>query len=87
MWQLQHGQSLRHHLWGEECVIYNDLTGHTHLLDIVALDLLLALRAGPQDLASLCMALGGPEAAPADIAPAITALLEELYFNALVEPC
>jgi PqqD family protein of HPr-rel-A system len=87
MWRLQHGQSLRHHLWGEECVVYNSLTGHTHLLDLNALDLLLALQDGPQDIAGLCRALASPGDAPGELEAAIAAVLEELRLSSLVEPC
>ena len=87
MWRLQRGQSLRHHRWGEECVVYNSLTGHTHLLDLNALDLLLALQDGPQDIAGLCSTLASPGEDAGELAAAIGAVLDELRLNSLVEPC
>ncbi|MGO4381866.1 HPr-rel-A system PqqD family peptide chaperone [Pseudoduganella sp. RAF53_2] len=45
-WRLVPGQNLLHRAWGEETVIYNDISGATHLLDAGALALLQALRDG-----------------------------------------
>lgn len=46
-WRLAPGQLLLHRCWGGECVLYNDLTGDTHLVDEFALELLELLRAAP----------------------------------------
>lgn len=40
------GQLLRYRQWGEECVLFNNVTGDTHLLDICAVNLLLLLQHG-----------------------------------------
>lgn len=45
-WQIAPGQSLRHRHWDDQYVLYNDLSGATHLLDAPAMELLLALRDG-----------------------------------------
>jgi PqqD family protein of HPr-rel-A system len=45
------GQTLRHRRWSGECVLYNDLSGDTHLLGEQAIDLLLALQANPSEIA------------------------------------
>ncbi|MDB5793041.1 MAG: HPr-rel-A system PqqD family peptide chaperone [Massilia sp.] len=46
-WRLAPGQHLLHRCWDGECVLYNDLTGDTHLVDEFALELLEMLRAAP----------------------------------------
>lgn len=43
-WRIAPGQTLRHHSWGQEAVLYNDLSGDTHLLTVEAISLLVALR-------------------------------------------
>lgn len=57
MWQVLPGQSLRHRSWNDESVVYNDLTGDTHLLGADALAVLLALKDGALALPALCQAL------------------------------
>jgi len=52
-WQITPGQSLRHRHWGQDYVLYNDLSGATHLLDEPAMSLLLALREDAVDAAEL----------------------------------
>lgn len=46
-WRLRPGQAVRYRHWDEECVLYNDLSGDTHLLGDAALELLLTLQHGP----------------------------------------
>jgi PqqD family protein of HPr-rel-A system len=43
------GQLLRSRQWGDEFVVYNDLSGDTHLLDSAAMDFLLQLQARAAD--------------------------------------
>ena len=57
-WRIAPGQNLRHRVWGEECVLYNDLSGDTHLLGLAALDSLTLLRDRPHGTAGLSVALG-----------------------------
>ena len=52
-WQIAPGQSLQHRHWGQEYVLYNDLSGATHLLDELAMSLLLALRDDAVDATEL----------------------------------
>jgi PqqD family protein of HPr-rel-A system len=52
-WRLTPGQRLRHRQWQGESVLYNDLSGDTHLLADSAIHLLLALQAGPATQAAL----------------------------------
>lgn len=46
-WRLAPGQRLRRRHWQGESVLYNDLSGDTHLLDEAAIHVLLALQPGP----------------------------------------
>ena len=59
MWRLTPGQALACREWDGEAVLYNDLSGNTHLLDGAALDLLHALRDQPADAATLAARLTG----------------------------
>ena len=60
MWRLIPGQSLQFRTWDGESVLYNDLSGDTHLLGDSAIHLLLALQASAQEqhalVDSLCAA-------------------------------
>jgi PqqD family protein of HPr-rel-A system len=49
MWKLSEGQALTYRGWDDEYVVYNDVSGDTHLLGVDALQLLLRLRTGPAD--------------------------------------
>lgn len=82
MWRLTPGQQLRHHVWPPECVLYNDLSGDTHLLELDALALLQQLQQTPAGAAAgtLAAALGCGE----DDA-ALLAQLEQLEQLSLVE--
>jgi PqqD family protein of HPr-rel-A system len=73
-WRLLPGQLLLHRSWGEETVIYNDVTGATHLVDAGALELLTALRDGTVTAAELAE-------------PDVITLLEQLALLELVEAC
>ena len=83
-WRLTPGQQLRRRQWDGECVLYNDLSGDTHLLGADALELLLALLAGPADAGALARGLlaAGLEA---DGVAGVDALLADLEGLALVE--
>jgi PqqD family protein of HPr-rel-A system len=87
MWRLIAGQHLRCHSWGAESVLYNDLTGDTHLLGEDAIFLLHALQAAPHSEARLAAALCGAGAADADAdaAAETAALLASLCTLSLVE--
>lgn len=83
-WRLTPGQQLRRRQWDGECVLYNDLSGDTHLLGADALELLLALLAGPADAGALARRLLGA-GLDADGPAEVDALLAELEGLALVE--
>jgi len=74
LWRLVPGQALLHRGWDGAFVLYNDLSGDTHLLANETMDLLLALRDGdmtPDELA----------------APELADLLATLCRLDLIEPC
>ena len=48
IWRLAPGQRLVHRCHDGECVLFNDLSGATHLVDDITLDLLQALAEAPQ---------------------------------------
>lgn len=73
-WRVVPGQSLLHRSWDGQSVLYNDVSGSTHLLDDATLELLLALRDG---------ALAPDELADPDLQQTL-ADLKKLY---LVEAC
>jgi PqqD family protein of HPr-rel-A system len=56
-WSLRPGQTLQHRHWDGEYVLYNDLSGDTHLLDDAAIVLLQALQCGPATRAALAAVL------------------------------
>ena len=88
MWRLTPGQALACREWDGEAVLYNDLSGSTHLLDGAALDLLHALRDEPADAARLAIRLADRfDADGADIAGAIGEMLAALAGLDLIEPC
>ena len=86
-WRLRAGQRLRMLSDDEEAVVYNDLSGDTHLLSGIAASLLERLRQGPADLHSLAGFLAGEWDLDADIAPASLAeqLLCDLAALSLIE--
>ena len=61
MWRTTPGQAYRLRQFtdpeGTEFVVYNDLTGATHLLGEAAVHLIQVLRVGPAASADLCTAL------------------------------
>lgn len=73
VWRITPGQALRRREWQGEYVLYNDISGDTHLLGADAVDLLLALQQAP-----------APESALVDDDDA--ALLEQLQALSLIEP-
>jgi PqqD family protein of HPr-rel-A system len=86
-WRLTPGQALRHREWGGEVVLYNDLSGDTHLLDESALHLLHALQDGPASERALAAAVRNAfEADDGEVDDASVAqLLATLAALALIE--
>jgi PqqD family protein of HPr-rel-A system len=87
MWRLIRGQSLQFKSWDGEAVLYNQLSGDTHLLGENAIHLLQALQASDleQDAVvdSLCAAFQVVRDADAEREAA--ALLAELSALSLIE--
>jgi PqqD family protein of HPr-rel-A system len=81
-WRLAPGQLLAHRCWDGEYVLYNDLSGDTHLLGAPAFALLQALGQGPAAEEALAQAIGMPLDATGQ-------LLDQLEALALAEylPC
>lgn len=52
-WCLRPEQALQYRQWDDEYVLYNDLSGDTHLLGGPAIEILLALARGPATRAAL----------------------------------
>jgi PqqD family protein of HPr-rel-A system len=57
MWRLSPGQTLTRHGWEGEYLLYNDLSGDTHLLGELAVELLSELQHGPRTESALAAAL------------------------------
>jgi PqqD family protein of HPr-rel-A system len=87
-WCLSPGQSLRYRQWQGESVLYNDLSGDTHLLADVSVHVLLALQAGPLSQRALAAGVRAEfDAADGEVDDAMLAeLLDELQKLALIEP-
>jgi PqqD family protein of HPr-rel-A system len=84
-WRIVPGQALKHRVWGEECVVYNNLSGSTHLIEASALQVLLALRPSMLDEAALTALLCAELELQADEAVHIPALLADLQALELIE--
>lgn len=56
-WRLADGQRLSRREWDGEAVLFNDLSGSTHLLSSTAVWLLERLAAAPDDIPGLAAAL------------------------------
>lgn len=82
MWRLTPGQALLRYGWDDEYVLYNDLSGDTHLLTATACTLLDRLQAAPASHSALALAC----AVDAGTAESVLIDLEQL---SLVEylPC
>lgn len=89
IWRLVPGQRLVHRCHDGECVLFNDLTGDTHLLGQDVLDVLGLLREMPQAAAQMAAALGAdPQSDPgagASILAELDELLADLAALSLVE--
>lgn len=91
MWRLRPGQTLRVRQFGDEVVLFNDLSGATHLLGEGALALLELLRRGPAAFPDLNDALAAALgcARDADFDAEAEVLLGQLAALSLLEraPC
>jgi PqqD family protein of HPr-rel-A system len=90
MWRVIPGQRLAFREWDGEAVLYNDLSGNTHLLDGAAIDVLQSLHAEPCAAATLAARLADSfDAGAAALLPDIEDLLTALAKLDLIEfsPC
>ena len=83
LWDLADGQALMHRTWDGETLLFNDLSGDTHLLDAHALAVLLALQGGTQTETTLCMAAG--LSADAEGRAELAELLADLEILSLIQ--
>lgn len=56
-WRLIDDNALQFRTWNEEFVVYNALSGDTHVLEVPAAEILLLLQQGPMDISSLVQGL------------------------------
>lgn len=84
VWRLAPGQALRRRGWGGEHLVYNDISGNTHLLTDPAIRLLLALQEQARPQAALAAVAGIAPDTPATV-DAVEALLADLEALSMVE--
>ena len=56
-WQVQDNATFSFYAWGDECVVYNELSGHTHLLDHLAAEVLYSIKNRPASTEKLASQL------------------------------
>ena len=87
-WRIGPGQQLAARGWNDEFVLYNNLSGDTHLLDGDSMALLTHLQAGPASLAALVATFADgidPDDAAA-LPETIATMLDQLAGLYLIEP-
>jgi PqqD family protein of HPr-rel-A system len=86
-WRLTPGQALRYRQWQGESVLYNDLSGDTHLLADASLHVLLQLQAGPAAQSALAASVRAEfDADDGEVDDtAVAELLDELHALVLIE--
>ena len=89
LWRVSPGQQLAQLGWQDEFVVYNNLTGDTHLIDNDALALLTELRQGPASIAGLVLAFAPdlPLEDRAALPATLHTMLDSLHQLFLIEPC
>ena len=87
MWKVISEQDLHFHSWGNEFVVYNNLSGDTHLLSWAAAQILLKLKESPSNAALLATALASFWQVDPDVELAlqIEDILSDLNAIALIE--
>lgn len=87
-WQIINGSDLKTRCWNDEFVVYNPLSGDTHILNKRAADLLFALRSAASDVLSLAQLLSCKWRCDIDAAflEEIEATLFDMQALSLVEP-
>lgn len=85
IWRIIPGQAVRHREWDGEYIVYNNLSGDTHLLDGSAMLLLRAVAAAPGDAAALAERLRGALGLDQQEVEEIPAVLDQLAALSLIE--
>jgi len=87
-WQVPVEAKLPLRYWDGDYVVYNPLTGNTHVLDIVAGKVLEIIMAGPATSAELCQHIAAFLDVPNDLRTAenVDAILAVLDRLGLIEP-
>lgn len=87
-WKVISDQALHFRSWGDELIVYNSLSGDTHLLGSVAAQILLRLQQVPSDFISLAESLTSllqTEMMGEPLEPQLVNILEDLNALALIE--
>jgi len=88
MWQVTPGQILAARQWDDELVVFNSLSGATHLLGLGATILLGVLQNGPADETTLSAALQEEFALDAaEIGAELSPMLARLAKLELIQQC
>lgn len=87
MWRVIPGQELHYREWEDEFVLYNNLSGDTHLLGFGAIHILLTLKQSDADdnalIESMCECLDADR--DEEIESQVNSLLRDLGVLALIE--
>ena len=91
LWQVVPGQHLAAREWDDEFVLYNNLSGDTHLLDGDSMALLTHLQSAPADIAALVAAFAASVeqedvTALPDTMATLLDQLKKLYLVELTDP-
>jgi PqqD family protein of HPr-rel-A system len=91
-WRVPVAGTLPLRYWNGDCVVYNPLTGSTHVLDIVAGEVLKVIMAAPATSRELCQHVAEFLEIPNDVrtadnVDAVLAALDELGLIEPVEAC
>lgn len=88
-WQLRAGQQLRMLAGNDEAVIYNDISGETHLISAIASSLLQHLKKAPANFSSIStyLAIEWEFDSDDELGPVVHGLLAELDALSLIEAC
>jgi PqqD family protein of HPr-rel-A system len=87
-WRMRSDRALHFRSWGDEFIVYNSLSGDTHLLGSVAAQILLRLQQAPSDFMSLAESLTSllqTEMMGEQLEPQLVNILEDLNAIALIE--
>jgi PqqD family protein of HPr-rel-A system len=89
LWQIAAETSLYLRVWNDEMVVYNSLSGDTHLLGVDAAQILLKLQQEAVNTSTLTEQLATyfPAKTVEESAQHVEQLLSQLNVLALIEPC